>query len=123
MIQECTILKSADNTGAKLLRCFHIFGGYKKRFAQLGDVIKVSVIEAQPHSSVKKGEIYHAVVVRQVKEKRRSNGVYIKFEENACVLIDPKNKMPKGTRIFGPIPKELRERGYQKIVSLAPEVL
>jgi large subunit ribosomal protein L14 len=117
------MLKSADNSGAKLLQCFHVFGGYKKRFAQLGDMIKVSVKEAQPHSSVKKGEIYHAVVVRQKKEKRRKNGIYIRFDENACVLIDPKNKEPKATRIFGPIPRELRERGYQKIISLAPEVL
>ena len=120
MIQDRTMLKSADNSGAKLLQCFHVFGGFKKRFAQLGDVIKVSIKEAQPHSSVKKGEIYHAVVVRQRKEKRRKNGIYIRFDENACVLIDPKSKEPKATRIFGPIPRELREHVYQKIVSLAP---
>jgi len=123
MIQPQTMLKSADNTGAKLLQCFHVFGGYKKRFAQIGDIIKVSIKEAQPHSSVKKGEIYNAVVVRQRKEKRRKNGVYIRFDENACVLIDPKSKVPKGTRIFGPIPRELKDHGYQKIISLAPEVL
>jgi large subunit ribosomal protein L14 len=123
MIQPSTILQPADNTGALRMQCFHVFGGFKKRFAQLGDVVKVSVKEAKPHGMVKKGEIYHAVIVRQKKEKRRKDGVYIRFDENACVIIDPKSKEPKGTRVFGPIPKELRDAGFQKIISLAPEVV
>ncbi len=117
------MLKVADNSGAKKLMCIRVLGGYRKRFAQLGDVITCSVKEAAPRSAIKKGEVIHAVIVRQRKEKRRKDGTYIRFDENAAVIIDRKSKEPKGTRIFGPIARELRGKGYQKIVSLAPEVL
>lgn len=117
------MLKVADNTGAKKLMCIRVNGGYKKRFAILGDVITCAVKEAAPRGTVKKSEVVQAVIVRQRKEMRRKDGTYIRFDENAAVIIDPKNKEPKGTRIFGPIARELRGRGYQKIISLAPEVL
>lgn len=123
MIQLRTQLKTADNTGARLVRCFRVHGGHKKRWAQLGDIITGSVREAVPHGMVKKGDVVHAVIVRQRKEYRRSDGSYIRFDENACVLIDLKSKEPRGTRIFGPIARELKPRGFTKIVSLAPEVL
>ncbi len=123
MIQHRTILKVADNTGAKKLMCIRVLGGYKKRYAQIGDVITCTVKEAAPRGMVKKSEIVHAVIVRQRKEKRRKDGTYIRFDENSAVVIDKKTKEPKGTRIFGPIARELRGKGYQKIVSLAPEVL
>ncbi len=123
MIQHRSMLKSADNTGAKKLQCIRVLGGYKKRFARIGDVITCTVKEAVPRGMVKKGEVIHAVIVRQRKELRRKDGTYIRFDENAVVIIDRKTKEPKGTRIFGPIARELRVRGYQKIVSLAPEVL
>lgn len=123
MIQSHTMLKSADNSGAKKLQCIKVLGGYKRRYARLGDVITCVIKEAMPHSQVKKSQIVKAVIVRQRKEYRRKNGVYIRFDENAVVIIDPKSKEPLGTRIFGPIARELRDRGFQKIVSLAPEVL
>jgi len=123
MIQHRTMLASADNTGAKKLQCLRVLGGYKKRYARLGDMIVVSVKEARPHTMVKKGEVYPAVVVRIHKETRRVDGSYIRFDDNAAVIIDKKNKEPKGTRIFGPIAREVRKRGFVKIVSLAPEVL
>jgi len=117
------MLKLADNTGAKKVQCIKVLGGYKKRYAVVGDIITVAIKEAVPHSMVKKGEVMHAVIVRTRKEIKRKNGVCVRFDENACVLIDQKNKEPKGTRIFGPVTRELRDRGYAKIVSLAPEVL
>ncbi|MFH0854140.1 MAG: 50S ribosomal protein L14 [bacterium] len=123
MIQHRTILKSADNTGAKRIQCIRVLGGYRKRYAGLGDIITVTIKEATPHSMVKKGDVMHAVVVRTKKETRRSSGIYIRFDENAVVIIDKKNKEPKGTRIFGPIARELRANGFNKIISLAPEVL
>ncbi|MEK7067855.1 MAG: 50S ribosomal protein L14 [Patescibacteria group bacterium] len=123
MIQHRTMLKLADNTGAKLVQCIKVLGGYKKRYATIGDIITVTVKEAAPHSLVKKGDVMRAVVVRTRKEIKRANGVCVRFDENACVLVDPKSKEPKGTRIFGPVTRELRERGFTKIVSLAPEVL
>ncbi len=123
MVQHRTMLKVADNTGAKKLQCIRVLGGYKKRYAQIGDIITCSVKEAAPRGMVKKGEVVHAVVVRQRKELRRKDGTYIRFDENAAVIIDKKNKEPKGTRIFGPVARELRTKGYQKIISLAPEVL
>jgi large subunit ribosomal protein L14 len=123
MIQLQTMLQSADNSGAKKLQCIKVLGGYKKRYANIGDIITVAIKEATPHSSVKKGEVHHAVVVRTRKEFRRKDGSYIRFDENAVVLIDKKNKEPKSTRIFGPIPRELRAQGFTKIISLAPEVL
>jgi large subunit ribosomal protein L14 len=123
MIQHRTILQSADNTGARRLQCIRVLGGYKKRYARIGDIVNVSIKEAKPHSMVKKGEVHHAVLVRSAKEVRRADGSYIRFDDNAVVLIDMKTKEPKGTRIFGPVARELRQFGFNKIVSLAPEVL
>lgn len=123
MIQLRSILKVADNSGAKVVACFRVFGGYKKRYAQIGDVIAVSVKSAQAHGNIKKGQVLHAVVVRQKKEIRRSSGIYIRFDENAVVIIDKKSGEPKATRIFGPVARELKVKGFNKIVSLAPEVL
>jgi len=123
MVQAESILKSADNAGAKKLKVIKVLGGYKKRYARLGDVVTASVKEAVPHSMVKKGDVVHAVLVRTRKEVRRQDGSYIRFSDNAVVIIDRKTKEMKGTRIFGPIARELRNLGYQKIISLAPEVL
>jgi large subunit ribosomal protein L14 len=121
MIQSETWLKAADNTGAKMLECFKVLGGTRKRYASIGDIIVCSVKTAEPRGMVKKGEKVRAVVVRQVKALRRKDGSYIRFDENAAVIVVEKE--PKGTRIFGPVARELREKGYAKIVSLAPEVL
>ena len=123
MIQNRTMLVVADNSGAKKLMCIRVLGGYKKRYAMIGDIITCSVKQAEPRGTVKKSEVVHAVIVRQRKEMRRKDGTYIRFDENAAVIIDKKSKEPKGTRIFGPVARELRPKGYQKIVSLAPEVL
>ncbi len=123
MIQHRSMLSVADNSGAKKLMCIRVLGGYRKRFAQIGDIITCSVKEALPRTQVKKGEVVHAVIVRQRKELRRRDGTYIRFDENAVVIIDKASGEPKGTRIFGPIARELRQKGYQRIVSLAPEVL
>jgi len=117
------MLSVADNSGAKKLMCIRVLGGYRKRFAQIGDIITCSVKEALPRTQVKKGEVVHAVIVRQRKELRRKDGTYIRFDENAVVIIDKASGEPKGTRIFGPVARELRQKGYQRIVSLAPEVL
>lgn len=123
MIQVGTRLKSADNTGAKILQCIKVLGGNKIRYARIGDIITITVKEANPYSMVKKGQVLHAVIVRQKKELKRKDGSLIRFDENAAVIIDKENKEPRGTRIFGPVARELKERGYNKIVSLAPEVL
>jgi len=123
MVQHRSMLKVADNSGAKKLQVIRVLGGYKKRYGRLGDVVTCVVKEAVPHGNVKKSDIVHAVLVRTKKEVRRSDGSYIRFDENSAVIIDKENKEPKATRIFGPIARELRARGYQKIVSLAPEVL
>ncbi len=117
------MLNVADNTGAKVLQCIHVQGGYKKRYGKLADVVTCVVKEAVPHGLVKKSDIVHAVLVRTHKETRRPDGTYIRFDDNAAVIIDPKSKEPKGTRIFGPVARELRSRGFIKIISLAPEVL
>lgn len=122
MIQKFSKLKVADNSGAKLLGVIHVGGGFQPRYARLGDIVTASVKEAAPHAGVKKGEVVKAVIVRQVKEYRRSNGTYIRFDENAAVLVDDK-KEPRGTRIFGPVAREVKQRGFNKIASLAPEVL
>lgn len=122
MIQEETILIVADNTGAKKVKCFRVLGGSKRRYASLGDVIVVSVRSAAPNSKVKKGAVSKAVVVRVAKEIHRKDGSLIRFDENACVLLDEKLEMV-GNRIFGPVARELRDKRYMKIVSLAPEVL
>jgi large subunit ribosomal protein L14 len=123
MIQHRSILKSADNTGAKRIMVIKVLGGYKKRYARLGDIVTVTIKQAVPHSLVKKGQVLHAVIVRTKKEQRRSDGTYIRFDENAGVIIDKASQEPKGTRIFGPIARELRAKGFTKIISLAPEVL
>jgi large subunit ribosomal protein L14 len=123
MIQHRSMLKVADNTGAKKLQCIRVLGGYKKRYARLGDIVTCTVKEAAPRGMVKKGEVIHAVIVRQRKETRRPDGTYIRFDENAVVVVDRKTKEPRGTRIFGPIARELRSKKFQKIISLAPEVV
>ncbi len=117
------MLKVADNSGAKLVQCIKVLGGYQKRYAIIGDLITITIKVAQPHTQVKKGEVHWAVVVRQRKELRRKDGTYIRFDENAVVLVDKKNHDPIGSRIFGPVARELRARGFIKINSLAPEVL
>ena len=123
MIQHRSMLNVADNSGAKLLQCLRVLGGYKKRYARLGDIVTCSVKIAAPRGLVKKGEVVHAVIVRQRKEERRKDGTYIRFDECAAVVIDKKSKEPRGSRIFGPVARELRNKGFQKIISLAPEVL
>jgi large subunit ribosomal protein L14 len=122
MIQEETRLVVADNSGAKVAYCFRILGGSKRHYASIGDVIKVSIKSAIPGSNTKKKSIHNAVIVRTKKEIRRPDGTYIRFDENACVLIT-ENGEPKATRIFGPVARELREKNYMRIVSLAPEVI
>ena len=122
MIQERTILKVADNSGAKIIRCFRVLGGSRKRYAGIGDIIVASVQVAEPRKPVKKKEVVKAVVVRQRNNLRRPDGSYIKFDENAAVLIDAK-KEPRSTRIFGPIPREIRTKGFETIFSMAEEVV
>ncbi len=122
MIQPETKLKVADNTGAKMVKCIKVLGGSKRRYARIGDLIVVTVKEASPRGVVKKKAVVRAVVVRQVKEMGRKDGTYIRFDENAVVIVD-KDKQPRGTRVFGPVGRELRDKGFQKIISLAPEVL
>ncbi len=122
MIQQESRLKVADNTGARELLCIRVLGGSKRRYGSVGDVIVASVKQATPHGSVKKGDVVRAVIVRTAKEYRRPDGTYIKFDENAAVIIDDYGQ-PKGTRIFGPVARELRDKGFMKIVSLSPEVL
>jgi large subunit ribosomal protein L14 len=122
MIQEETNLIAADNSGAKKIRCIRVLGGSGKRYASVGDIVVVTVKTAIPGGGIKKGEISRAVIVRTKKEYRRPDGSYIRFDENAAVLIDP-NMEPRGTRIFGPVARELRDKQFMKIVSLAPEVL
>ncbi|GFG52103.1 50S ribosomal protein L14 [Mycolicibacterium agri] len=122
MIQQESRLKVADNTGAKEILCIRVLGGSSRRYAGIGDVIVATVKDAIPGGNVKRGDVVKAVIVRTVKERRRSDGSYIKFDENAAVIIKPDND-PRGTRIFGPVGRELREKRFMKIVSLAPEVL
>jgi large subunit ribosomal protein L14 len=117
------MLKLADNTGARKLQVIRVLGGYKKRYARLGDIVTAAVKEAVPHGMVKKSEIVHAVLVRTAKEVKRKDGSYIRFDDNAAVIIDMKSKDPIGSRILGPVARELRAGGYNKIISLAPEVL
>jgi large subunit ribosomal protein L14 len=122
MIQEETNLVVADNSGAKKIRCIRVLGGHDKRYAGIGDMIVVSVKSALPGAAVKKGDVSRAVIVRAKKETRRRDGSYIRFDENAAVLVDEQNE-PRGTRVFGPVARELREKQFMKIVSLAPEVV
>jgi large subunit ribosomal protein L14 len=123
MIQQESRLKVADNSGAKELLCVRVMGGHYRRYASVGDVITATVKSAQPGGQVKKGEVVKAVVVRVAKEYRRTDGSNIRFDDNAAVIINNQNNNPRGTRIFGPVARELRERNFMKIVSLAPEVL
>lgn len=122
MIQTETLLIVADNSGARRVKCFHILGGTRRRYASVGDVVVVSVKEALPNGTVKKGDVRRAVIVRTRKEIRRTDGTYIRFDDNAAVIINDAGE-PVGTRIFGPVPRELRAKGFMKIISLAPEVL
>src|SRR3989339_192467 len=123
MVQLRSKLNVADNSGARKLQVIRVHGGYQKRYARLGDIVTAAIKDAVPHATVKKGDVIQAVMVRTCKESRRPDGTYIRFHENAAVLIDKKSKEPKGTRIFGPVARELRQHGFGKIVSLAPEVL
>lgn len=123
MIQPRTMLNVADNTGATLVQVFKVLGSTRKRYAQLGDVVVVSVKVAEPRKMVKKKDILRALIVRQKQPFRRKDGSYIRFDENAAVIVDDKKKEPKGGRIFGPIAREIQEKGYAKIISLAPEVV
>ena len=122
MIQQQSYLKVADNTGAKEIMCIRVLGGTRRRYARIGDVVVASVKKAAPGGVVKKGDVVKAVIVRTVNPTRRADGTYIRFDENAAVLIKD-DKTPRGTRIFGPVARELREKEYMKILSLAPEVL
>jgi large subunit ribosomal protein L14 len=122
MIQTYTMLTSADNSGAKRIMCIKVLGGSRKRYARVGDIIVASVKEAVPNSQVPKGSVVRAVVVRTAKEYRRSDGSYIKFDDNAAVILDPQNQ-PLGTRVFGPVARELRDKDFTRIVSLAPEAI
>jgi len=117
------MLQVADNSGAKKVQCIRVMNGYKRRYAGVGDLITVVVKQATPHAAVKKSDVLPAVVVRTTKEISRADGTYVRFSDNACVIVDKKTGEPKGSRIFGPIPREVRKAGYAKIASLAPEVL
>lgn len=121
MIQTRTMLKVADNTGAKIAQCIGVFGGSKRKYGTIGDIVKVVIKKAEPRKAVKAKEKHNAVIVRQTKPYRRADGSYISFDDNAVVLLD--GKEPKGGRIFGPIPREMREKGFVKIISLAEEVV
>ena len=123
MLQPQSIVKIVDNTGGKIGRVFKVLGGSKRRYARIGDVVVLSVQTAEPRKQVKKKDVLHAVVVRQKQPFRRKDGSYIRFDENAVVIIDKAKKEPRANRVFGPMPRELSERGYQKILSMAPEVL
>lgn len=123
MIQVESFMQVADNTGAKQLQCIRVLGGYKKRYARVGDLMTCSIKEAQPHSMVKKGDVVQAVLVRTKKEIKRADGTVVRFDDNAAVIVDKTSKEMKGTRVFGPVARELRGKGFNKIISLAPEVL
>ncbi len=123
MLQDRSLVKIADNSGGQVGRVFKILGGSKRRYAEIGDEVVISIQTAQPRKAVKKKEVHRAVVVRQTKAFRRKDGSYIRFDENAVVLVEKEKKEPKANRVFGPIPREVVERGYQKIGSLAPEIV
>ena len=122
MIQLRTILNVADNSGARKLQCFKVMGGHHRRYASLGDIVVCSVRDATPHGAIKKGDVVKAVIIRMRNNRMRKDGSYIRFDDNAACVIDDKNE-PKGTRVFGPVARELRDKDYLKIISLAPEVL
>lgn len=123
MIQPQTILKVVDNSGAKILQCFKILGGSRRRYAQLGDIVVGAVKSAEPRRTVKKHDVVRAVIVRQKKAFRRQDGSYIRFDDNSCVILDAKTKNPKAGRILGPIAKEIKEKGFDKIASLAKDII
>lgn len=123
MIQVGTKLNITDNSGAKIVKCIRILGGTRKRYAYLGDKIIASVKQAEPRSQVKKGEVRQVIVVRQKKAHRRADGSYIRFDDNAGIIFDKEASQPNGTRIFGPVPRELRDKGFLKVISMAQEVL
>jgi len=123
MIQLRTILKVADNTGAKTLQCFHVLGGSKRKYGQLGDVIVGTIKKAEPRRLVKKHDIVRAVIIRQKKSLRRPTGIYIRFDDNACVILEGKTKAPKGGRILGPVAREVKEKGFEKVAALAEELI
>ena len=123
MVQPRTMLIVADNSGAKILQCFNVLGGTRRRYAQLGDVIVGTVKEAEPRKLVKKHDVVRAVIVRQKKEFKRKDGSYIRFDDNACVILEGKTKDPKGGRILGPLAREVREKGFDKVAALAEELI
>jgi large subunit ribosomal protein L14 len=123
MIQNLTKVNVADNSGARVVQCIRVLGGYKRRYTRIGDVFTCSVKVATPHTAIKKGDVVHAVLVRTKKEIRRADGTCLRFDENACVILDKDKKEPRGSRIFGPVAREVRRAGFMKIASLAPEVL
>jgi large subunit ribosomal protein L14 len=123
MIQPQTMLKVADNSGAKLVQCFRVLGGTRRRYAQIGDIVVVAVKDAEPRKTVKKHEVTRAVIVRQKKAFSRKDGSYIRFDDNAVVILDAKTKNPKGGRIFGPIPRELREKGFDRLAGMARDLV
>jgi len=123
MIQPQTMLNVADNSGAKKVQCFRVLGGTRKRYAQIGDIIVVAVKDAEPRKTVKKHEVTRAVIVRQKRALKRKDGSYIRFDDNAVVILDGKTKNPKGGRIFGPIPREMREKGFEKVAGIARELV
>jgi large subunit ribosomal protein L14 len=123
MIQLRTMVKVADNSGAKILQCIHVLGGHKRRYAQLGDVIVGTVKKAEPRRLVKKHDVVRAVIIRQKKSFRRPDGSYIRFDDNACVILEGKTKEPKGGRILGPVAREVKEKGFEKVAALAKELV
>jgi large subunit ribosomal protein L14 len=123
MIQLRTMVKVADNTGAKILQCIHVLGGSKKRYGRVGDVIVGTVKVAEPRREVKKHDVVRALIIRQKKELRRSDGSYVRFDDNACIILDGKTREPKGGRILGPVAKEVKEKGFEKVASLAEELV
>lgn len=123
MIQPRTLLKVADNTGAKILQCIQVLGGSKKRYAKVGDVIVGTVKEAEPRKEVKKHDVVRAVIIRQKKEIKRKDGTYVRFDDNACVILEGKSKDPKGGKIIGPVAREVKEKGFEKVAALAEELV
>ena len=123
MIQTESKIKVADNSGARVVQCIRVLGGFRPRYAHIGEVFVATVKEATPHTAIKKGDLVRAILVRSKKEIRRKDGTYLRFSENACVIVDKEKKEPKATRIFGPVAREVRQAGYIKVASLAPEVL
>jgi len=123
MIQLRTMLKAADNSGAKIIQCIHVLGGSKRRYGRIGDIIVGVVKTAEPRKGVKKHDIVRAVIIRQKKELRRPSGIYIRFDDNACVVLEGKTKEPKGGRVFGPVAREIKEKGFEKIAALAEELV